>query len=78
MMVNNVLSNLWLSRMMAPEMRERRDGAIIYIISTGALRASTILGMYGVTKAANYALCRSLAAEWAPTMCASTASRRVS
>ena len=26
MMVNNVLSNLWLSRMVAPEMRERRDG----------------------------------------------------
>jgi hypothetical protein len=66
MMVNNVLSNLWLSRMVAPEMRERREGAIIYITSTGGLRASTTLGMYGVTKAADYALCRSLAAEWGP------------
>src|SRR5215472_2123729 len=66
MMVNNVLSNLWLSRMVAPEMRERRDGSIIYIISTAALRASTMLGMYGVTKAADYALCRNLAAEWGP------------
>src|SRR5438034_8268372 len=66
MMVNNVLSNLWLSRMVAPEMRERHDGAIIYITSTGGLRASTTLGMYGVTKAADYALCRSLAAEWGP------------
>jgi NAD(P)-dependent dehydrogenase (short-subunit alcohol dehydrogenase family) len=66
MMVNNVLSNLWLSRMVGPEMRARRDGAIIYIISTAALRASTMLGMYGCTKAADYALCRNLAAEWGP------------
>src|SRR5262249_14115395 len=36
MMVNNVLSNLWLSRMVGPEMRARRDGAIIFIISTAA------------------------------------------
>src|SRR5919108_3811979 len=40
MMVNNVLSNLWLSRLVAPDMRARRDGAIIYMISTAALRAS--------------------------------------
>jgi NAD(P)-dependent dehydrogenase (short-subunit alcohol dehydrogenase family) len=66
MMVNNVLSNLWLSRMVAPEMRERRDGSIIYIISVAAVRATTVLGMYGVTKAADYALCRNLAAEWGP------------
>ena len=66
MMTNNVLSNLWLSKMVGPEMRERRDGSIIYIISIGALKASTVIGMYGVTKAADYALCRSLAAEWGP------------
>jgi NAD(P)-dependent dehydrogenase (short-subunit alcohol dehydrogenase family) len=66
MMVNNVLSNLWLSRMVAPEMRERGDGSIIYIISVAAVRATTVLGMYGVTKAADYALCRNLAAEWGP------------
>lgn len=66
MMVNNVLSYLWLSRLVAPEMRQRRDGAIIFITSTAALRASTMLGMYGVTKTADYALCRNLAAEWGP------------
>ena len=66
MMTNNVLSNLWLSKMVGPEMRERREGSIIYIISIGALKASTVIGMYGVTKAADYALCRSLAAEWGP------------
>ena len=66
MMVNNVLSNLWLSRLVAPEMRQRRDGAIIFITSTAALRATTMLGMYGITKTADYALCRNLAAEWGP------------
>jgi NAD(P)-dependent dehydrogenase (short-subunit alcohol dehydrogenase family) len=66
MMVNNVLSNLWLSRLVAPDMRQRRDGAIIFITSTAALRATTMLGMYGVTKTADYALCRNLAAEWGP------------
>jgi NAD(P)-dependent dehydrogenase (short-subunit alcohol dehydrogenase family) len=66
MMVNNVLSNLWLARMAAPDMRERRGGAIIFITSTAALRSTTMLGMYGVTKTADYALCRNLAAEWGP------------
>ena len=66
MMTNNVLSNLWLCKMVAPEMRERHDGSIIFIISIGALKASTVIGMYGITKAADYALCRSLAAEWGP------------
>src|ERR1700740_830360 len=47
MMVNNVLSNLWLSRMVAPDMRAQRDGAIIFITSTAAIRATTTLGMYG-------------------------------
>jgi NAD(P)-dependent dehydrogenase (short-subunit alcohol dehydrogenase family) len=66
MMVNNVLSYLWLSRMVAPDMRAQRDGAIIFITSTAAVRATTTLGMYGVTKGADYALCRNLAAEWGP------------
>src|SRR5205807_10233285 len=66
MMTNNVLSNLWLCKMVAPEMRERRDGSIIFIISIGALKAPTVIGMYGVTKAADFELCRSLAAERGP------------
>jgi NAD(P)-dependent dehydrogenase (short-subunit alcohol dehydrogenase family) len=66
MTVNNVLSNLWLSRLVAPEMRERRDGAIVFITSVAAVKATLVLGMYGITKAADYALCRNLAAEWGP------------
>ncbi len=66
MMTNNVQSNLWFSRAVAPGMRERKEGSIIYIISVAALHASLELGMYGITKAADYALCRNLAAEWGP------------
>ena len=66
MMTNNVLSNLWLSKLVASDMKARRDGAIIFIISIGGLKSSLKLGMYGVTKAADVALCRNLAAEWGP------------
>ena len=66
MMTNNVLSNLWLSKLVVPDMRAKRDGAIIFISSIGGLKSSTVIAMYGVTKAADIALCRSLAAEWGP------------
>ncbi len=66
MMTNNVLSNLWLSNLVVPDMKARRDGAIIFISSTGGLKSSKVIAMYGVTKAADIALCRSLAAEWGP------------
>jgi len=66
MMTNNVQSNLWLSKLVAPGMRERKEGSIIYIISVAALHASLELPMYGITKAADYALARNLAAAWGP------------
>ncbi len=66
MMTNNVLSDLWLARLVVPEMKEKREGSIIFISSIGGLKSSTVIAMYGVTKAADIALCRSLAAEWGP------------
>jgi NAD(P)-dependent dehydrogenase (short-subunit alcohol dehydrogenase family) len=66
MMTNNVLSNLWLSKLVVADMKTRRDGSIIFIISIGGLKSSVKLGMYGVTKAADQQLCRNLAAEWGP------------
>lgn len=66
MMTNNVLSNLWLSRLVAPDMKAKGEGSVIFISSIGALQSSTVIAMYGVTKAADIALCRSLAAEWGP------------
>jgi NAD(P)-dependent dehydrogenase (short-subunit alcohol dehydrogenase family) len=66
MMTNNVLSNLWLAKLVVPDMKAKRDGSIIFISSIGGLKSSTVIAMYGVTKAADIALCRSLAAEWGP------------
>ena len=66
MMVNNVQSNLWFAKLVAPGMRAKRDGSIIFIISVAALHASLELPMYGITKAADYALARNLAAAWGP------------
>ncbi len=63
---NNVLSNHWLVQMVAPEMIERRDGSIILVSSIGGLKASTVIGAYNVSKAADFQLARNLAAEFGP------------
>ena len=65
-MDNNILSNLWLVQMVAPEMIERRDGAIIIVSSIGGLRGSVEIGVYNVSKAADFQLCRNLAQELGP------------
>ncbi len=66
MMTNNVLSNLWLSKLVVGDMKAKGGGSIIFISSIGGLKSSKVIAMYGVTKAADIALCRSLAAEWGP------------
>src|ERR1041384_5845507 len=43
---NNIVSNLWLVQLVAPEMTKRKDGAIIIISSIGGLRGSPVLGAY--------------------------------
>ncbi len=63
---NNIVSNHWLIHMVAPEMAERRDGAIIVISSVGGLRGSTMLGAYAISKAADMQLARNLAQELSP------------
>ncbi len=63
---NNVLANHWLINMVAPEMLARRDGSIIIISSIGGLKASTSIGAYNVSKAADFQLARNLAAEFGP------------
>ena len=40
MMTNNVLSNLWLSKLVVPDMKAKREGSIIFISSTGGLKSS--------------------------------------
>ncbi len=63
---SNVKSNHWLCHMVLPEMVERKDGAIIVVSSVGGLRSSTVIGTYNVSKAADFALVRNLAAEYGP------------
>lgn len=60
----NVRSNLWLCNMVIPEMAERRDGSVILISSIAGLKGSLMLGMYGISKAADMQLARNLAVEW--------------
>jgi NAD(P)-dependent dehydrogenase (short-subunit alcohol dehydrogenase family) len=60
----NVKSNHWLCQMVLPGMVEREDGVIIIVSSIGGLRGSTVLGTYGMTKAADMALVRNLALEY--------------
>jgi dehydrogenase/reductase SDR family member 4 len=65
-MRNNILSNLWLCKLIVPEMRERKDGAIIIVSSIAGLRASSVLGVYALSKAADMQLARNLALEFGP------------
>lgn len=63
---NNIISNHWLIQMCAPQMRERKDGAIIIVSSIGGLRASPVIGAYNISKAADFQLARNLASEFGP------------
>jgi NAD(P)-dependent dehydrogenase (short-subunit alcohol dehydrogenase family) len=62
----NIESNHWLVQMVAPEMMERRDGAIIIVSSIGGLRGSSGLGAYCISKAADMQMARNLAVELGP------------
>ena len=63
---NNIVSSHWLIQMCAPQMRARKDGAIILISSIGGLRGSPMLGAYNISKAADMQLARNLACEFGP------------
>ena len=63
---NNVVAQHWLIQMVAPEMLERKSGSIILISSIGGLRGTPIIGVYGITKAADLAMARNLAREFGP------------
>ena len=65
-MGNNVKSVLWFARMTIPEMAQRGGGSFITIGSIGGLLANTVIGAYGMSKAADHHLVRNLAAEWGP------------
>ncbi len=60
---NNVLSNHWLIQLVLPQMRARKDGAIVIISSIGGLTGSEVIGAYNVSKAADFQLVRNYALE---------------
>ncbi|WP_194714945.1 SDR family oxidoreductase [Noviherbaspirillum soli] len=64
---NNVIASHWLIQMVAPQMAERKDGAIIIVSSIGGLRGTPVLGAYGISKAADFQLARNLAVEYGPS-----------
>jgi len=65
-MSSNIKSNLWLCNLALPHMVERGGGSVVIVSSVGGLRGSAQLGAYGISKAADMQLTRSLAVEWSP------------
>ncbi|MEK9649448.1 MAG: glucose 1-dehydrogenase [Gammaproteobacteria bacterium] len=65
-MSNNVRSNHILTNLVLPQMKARKEGSIIIISSIGGLRGSSILGTYNMSKAADIAMVKNIAAEFGP------------
>ncbi|KQR84118.1 SDR family NAD(P)-dependent oxidoreductase [Sphingomonas sp. Leaf343] len=63
---NNIVSNHWLIRMVAPAMRARGEGSIVIVSSIGGLKGSATIGAYCISKAADMQLARNLALEFGP------------
>lgn len=64
MIATNLKAQLWLCKLVCPQMAELGGGAIVIISSIAALRGNSMQGMYGLCKAADIQLARNLALEW--------------
>jgi NAD(P)-dependent dehydrogenase (short-subunit alcohol dehydrogenase family) len=63
-LMNNIVSNHWLINMVAPGMRQQKDGAVIIISSIGGLYGSDVIGVYNISKAGDIQMARNLALEF--------------
>ena len=63
---NNLKSVLWLAGLTLPGMAALGGGSFILVGSIGGILANTVIGAYGISKAAGHHLVRNLAAEWGP------------
>lgn len=63
----NIKANHFLSHLVLPGMKEKKDGSIIIISSIAGFAGNSNLGMYGISKAADLQLARNLAAEYGPS-----------
>ena len=59
-MTVNLRGVMKLARLVVPDMQSRRDGSIIVVSSTGALRGSDELGTYNLSKIADVMLVKNL------------------
>lgn len=66
-MDSNVRSNWWLCNLVLPDMAARKDGSVIIVSSIAGLKGSLNLGVYAISKAADFQLARNLAVEWGPS-----------
>jgi NAD(P)-dependent dehydrogenase (short-subunit alcohol dehydrogenase family) len=64
MMSVNVRCNLNLATLVRPDMKDRKSGSILIISSVAGLVGNSVIGAYGVTKAADLQLVRNLATSW--------------
>jgi len=65
-MTSNVHSAIWFANAAMPHMAEVGGGSYIIVSSIGALKGSSVLGAYGISKAADTGVARALAVEWGP------------
>jgi NAD(P)-dependent dehydrogenase (short-subunit alcohol dehydrogenase family) len=65
-LATNVRSVHWICQLVGPDMIASGRGSIMVTSSTGAFNASEVLGTYAISKLADIALVRNLAAEWGP------------
>lgn len=66
-MDTNVKGTFWLSQMALPHLAERSDAQVVLLSSIAGIRGNSVIGTYGVSKAAEAALARNLAVEWGPS-----------
>jgi len=65
-MGSNVRANMKLAHMVLPEMAERGEGSVIIVSSIAGMRGSRNVGVYAISKAADFQLARNMAMEWSP------------
>lgn len=62
----NLQSTIYLSKLVIPQMQQRKEGSIIFLASIAGVRGNKSLGMYGISKAGLAQLARNLAVEFGP------------